>query len=594
MKQVANISFSQVMGGFQNSHMMASPNNVHGNVRHAASDNYLIMAAATAEELSKAEVDPVHTESKVLSSPPIPLICSICPKNTQFSDVSHLLTHIASKGHLSNMFKLDIAKYTDGNARERLEEYQAWFDEHNIRELLQSRSENRIQKGSGGSGRGMSHASSTSVNLRGGHGSLVSRNNTRRSTGTRGKRVSIPSCGIYSIVANLWDGLTRVSEQRVHDNSDATTPLDSVKYEPEDDFDSVSDFTPSSHAHMQQPWRPNYGVQGWANLPLWNGGYNISGFQQDFGFTNNQHRLTNEEDMDNAETSSKYEPSDIEDEIDTNLLPSEDTIDTTSHEQDSRVMPEHLDDEERERLHFRKYLKGDVSRIEGVGGFDAAPEEQRRQRNQKKDPSVLVHMEASSRAVRTFEQVTDLNFNHVRWRDVYDEPSVDGSEVSCVRYIARHMAGTDAKNMKDEGDEPKPAKKPRRRSPKKTRGRAGRPRAVKAEDATSRESSLAPATRANRRGRTTRAARQLPSRSSTTRSTNVLDSSQASTLTARPARSTQASVSSTSSHNTLNQLPTGRVRIGNSVVDVFRDNGDTLPCEGWLTLSEMARLLSCF
>lgn len=41
-------------------------------------------------------------------------------------------------------------------------------------------------------------------------------------------------------------------------------------------------------------------------------------------------------------------------------------------------------------------------------------------------------------------------------------------------------------------------------------------------------------------------------------------------------------------------MPPGHVHFGNRVVDVFRDNVDPLPREGWLTLSEMALVLSCF
>lgn len=126
----------------------------------------------------------------------IPLICSICPKTSKFSDVSHLLTHIASKGHLSNMFKLDIAKATEVDAQRRLDEYQAWFDRYNIRGLLQTRSENRIQKNSGGRGRSASRGGSQSVSLRGGgNSSMVSRNKTGRNDVTRDKRVSLHLCG---------------------------------------------------------------------------------------------------------------------------------------------------------------------------------------------------------------------------------------------------------------------------------------------------------------------------------------------------------------------------------------------------------------
>ncbi|KAK9773921.1 hypothetical protein AB5N19_05673 [Seiridium cardinale] len=470
---------------------------------------------------------------------PIPLTCGICPKVTKFSDVSHLLTHIASKGHLSNMFKLDIAKYTNDDARERLEDYQAWFDEYNIRELLQNRSENRVQKSSGSRGRGGTRGGTPAVSLRGEHGSVVNRNGSGRKVVAKGK-------------------------QRVRDNSKSATHVNPIKREPDDDFESVSDFTPSSHAHVQRPWNPGHDIQAWPSLPPWNGAYFGHGFQQDMGFgigQQGEERIANHHE--DVETSSKYEPSDMEDEDegDTSLLRSEDTMDTTIPEVDVQAVSEELELEERERVHFRKYLKGEIAKLEGVGGFDAAPEEQRRKRNQKKDPSVLVHMEASSRAVQTLEHVTDLNFSHVRWRDVYDDPSVNGSE--------------------DECNEPKPAKKSRRRSPKKTRGKVDRARAIKVEEATSRESSVASTTDGYRRGRPARNTRRASTRSSDSRTAPLQEPSQSSMPMNRLTRSAQAGMSSMSGGYSASGdgLP-GRVRIGNRVVDVFRDNVDPLPSEG--------------
>jgi hypothetical protein len=362
----------------------------------------------------------------------IPLICSICPKNTKFSDVSHLLTHISSKGHLSAMFKLDIAKYTDADARARLDEYQAWFEENNIRDLLQSRSENRIQKNAGGKGRAGTRGGSQSANSRGGHATVVSRKSTGKNIVARDKRVSHDLCISY-VSASLQGFLTGPLVQHVRRNAKQATSMDFVKREPENDFDTISDFAAASHAHIRQPWNPGGHGQTWPTPSPWTGAYYGHDFQQDLGFDIS---LPNEdegtEDHEETEASAKGDLSDVlqdEDEDSSNFLRSEDTMDTTFPGLDTSVPSEGHDDEERERIHFRKYLKGDISKLEGVGGFDAAPEDQRRKRNQKKDPSVLVHMEASSRAVRTIEQVTDLNFNHIRWRDVYDEPSIDGSEV---------------------------------------------------------------------------------------------------------------------------------------------------------------------
>ncbi|KAI1470055.1 uncharacterized protein F4812DRAFT_470037 [Daldinia caldariorum] len=71
-------------------------------------------------------------------------------------------------------------------------------------------------------------------------------------------------------------------------------------------------------------------------------------------------------------------------------------------------------------------LKGVI--FPGMGLFDAAKEEQRRKRNQRKPPAVLLQLELNSTMVTTQEDVYDGNLDYQRSRDVYDEPSVDGSE----------------------------------------------------------------------------------------------------------------------------------------------------------------------
>ncbi|KAI9843931.1 MAG: hypothetical protein M1838_002398 [Thelocarpon superellum] len=76
----------------------------------------------------------------------IPLHCSICPKDPKFSDPSHLLTHVASKGHLSNQFKISVRTSTDVTAREKLAKYNAWYEKHGIEKLLSQRMKKKDAK----------------------------------------------------------------------------------------------------------------------------------------------------------------------------------------------------------------------------------------------------------------------------------------------------------------------------------------------------------------------------------------------------------------------------------------------------------------
>lgn len=69
----------------------------------------------------------------------IPLQCLLCPKKPSFSDVSHLLTHISSKSHLSNRFKTEIRSNKEKDARETLRQFQDWYERYGIQGLLADR-----------------------------------------------------------------------------------------------------------------------------------------------------------------------------------------------------------------------------------------------------------------------------------------------------------------------------------------------------------------------------------------------------------------------------------------------------------------------
>ena len=69
----------------------------------------------------------------------IPLHCNICPRAPDFSDLSHLLTHVASKGHLSHYSKAKLRARTDENVRYELDTYDQWYDVHQIEKLLSQR-----------------------------------------------------------------------------------------------------------------------------------------------------------------------------------------------------------------------------------------------------------------------------------------------------------------------------------------------------------------------------------------------------------------------------------------------------------------------
>ncbi|MCJ1431820.1 hypothetical protein MMC27_001175 [Xylographa pallens] len=67
------------------------------------------------------------------------LHCTICPKRPDFSDLSHLLTHVGSKGHLSHYFKAQVRSRQEQAVRDQLLTYDQWYQRNQIEKLLSQR-----------------------------------------------------------------------------------------------------------------------------------------------------------------------------------------------------------------------------------------------------------------------------------------------------------------------------------------------------------------------------------------------------------------------------------------------------------------------
>lgn len=82
-----------------------------------------------------------------------PLHCTVCPKKPDFSDVSHLLTHISSKGHLSSVYKLRVQSTGDATAKRAIDRYDDWYADHSLDDLMAERLRQKESKRtSGGTG----------------------------------------------------------------------------------------------------------------------------------------------------------------------------------------------------------------------------------------------------------------------------------------------------------------------------------------------------------------------------------------------------------------------------------------------------------
>ncbi|KJZ80581.1 hypothetical protein HIM_00431 [Hirsutella minnesotensis 3608] len=69
----------------------------------------------------------------------IPLLCTVCPETPRFSDVSHLLTHIASKGHLHHETLTRLKSHQTVEANQLMDQYETWYKDNGIEELLVER-----------------------------------------------------------------------------------------------------------------------------------------------------------------------------------------------------------------------------------------------------------------------------------------------------------------------------------------------------------------------------------------------------------------------------------------------------------------------
>lgn len=98
-----------------------------------------ILVISAAMDLSTYPIltAPPQTPKSLTAS--IPLRCNICPKKPGFSDISHLLTHIASKAHLSTYYKIKVRSGQEDASRLVIDEYDAWYARYRIEDLMSER-----------------------------------------------------------------------------------------------------------------------------------------------------------------------------------------------------------------------------------------------------------------------------------------------------------------------------------------------------------------------------------------------------------------------------------------------------------------------
>ncbi|KAK6842016.1 hypothetical protein PG987_002876 [Apiospora arundinis] len=394
--------------------------------------------------------DELQDEANSTSSS-IPLTCFICPSNPHFSDISHLLTHISSKGHLQNKFKMDIDKKTDQGAARKMQQFDSWYDKNGIEDLLRARSDAREQKQRTGQNKNSGSLTNNKVKASDSHASIGT---TKRGRGGRSNKIVHPK-----------------------------PRTNNIKPEIEEANAAVADAMPVDYDLPWTYWLPSQDSQAFGQ-PSYHGGYGFPPSRMANGpdYSQYGHMVDEEEDDDFSHyQASSDEDGDADDDDNVSSFPSDNTADTSII--GIPDLPEGLTAED---AHNAKFKKGEW--LEGMDVFDAASQEDRRKRNQKKDPSVLARMQKNSRLVSQTEIVCDLQFNKQRERNVYDEPSIDGSgdekKVSRTGRVRkpRLVKAPRAKSPKPRGKQLKatqipksePALRGSRRTRGATRGRGGR------------------------------------------------------------------------------------------------------------------------
>ena len=305
----------------------------------------------------------------------IPLVCKICPKHPNFSDISHLLTHVGSKGHLSHYFKAQVRASHDNEALRQLQDYDSWYEDNNIERLLAQR---MTAKDAKVTHRRVRRGTAPSINVAG------------------RKRKSNPPTAVTpeEIIADS-DEATLIDPQIAGIGQATGAHLPGpTSSSPKHQNLPVGPVEPERSVHAQQhaflgPRRGNryvqqeegsdaYVTQGKDCLTLDGGTESI---QTQQGIQNA--RPEDERSTSDQSYNTKFQPRNV-----------------TSHQ----AHGQHLVKEE-EELDLNPLIKLKGPQWPGMALFDSASPETQRKRNQKKELTVLGQMEQDSREVQQIETI---------------------------------------------------------------------------------------------------------------------------------------------------------------------------------------------
>lgn len=305
------------------------------------------------------------------------LLCNICPKRPTFSDVSHLLTHVSSKAHLSNYFKLQIRSHQEPEAGKLLDEYDLWYKANDIPKLLSGRmaAKETRKKSQGESGGGAGDAKLRVTNTT--RDLVILKQEAGLFPGEDSSMSSASSSGCLD--PRLSDPFLSVDESVVYGRNgpmvNCSTPITPSKHASHTHHAVDYPPPPTSPQKLSPAWKredesePEEATTFLRAIPTWDGrlrsraGTGFHLLSQPLG----------------------YDP----------FVGADNSDNSSCHLRAAEPDKERTDE-------FTK-LKGVL--WPGMDIFDAATEQMRRKRNQKKDENVLKMMEKTSRCVEPTELV---------------------------------------------------------------------------------------------------------------------------------------------------------------------------------------------
>lgn len=321
----------------------------------------------------------------------IPLHCNICQKKPDFSDVSHLLTHIASKGHLSSYYRMKVQATADSASLRLVQDYDDWYAEWSVDDLMRERMSSKDKRRSGGG----------TVPARRGFAGQSRRAALRSSTRADAALLPATTASSRSTPAAMLNGRRATRQLR---DSVLNPRLDrNVKGEPKSRSAtpaSALSLTGSLHRAYAPPMHAG---GGWTPAPYADSPMKIESIGSS---------MSNDSFDFNAEPEYQHVP----------------RRSTRRRLSDSNGSLINDDDwvEIDETITDATKLKG--VQWPGMALFDSATPEMKRKRNQKKDFSVMEMLRATSEFVEPTEMIFDVDGNLRKQRVITGNPDQEDDE----------------------------------------------------------------------------------------------------------------------------------------------------------------------